>query len=106
MAIGFGLIGCGMIAKFHAKAIADLRGAKVVGCFDTFPASADRLAGEIGCTAYHDLDKMLANPDIQIVTICTPSGAPTMAKTKLAMGREKRRCTSIIIGVVSAWAAA
>jgi UDP-N-acetyl-2-amino-2-deoxyglucuronate dehydrogenase len=75
MAIGFGLIGCGMIAKFHAKAIADLRGAKVVGCFDTFPASADRLAGEIGCTAYHELDKMLANPDIQIVTICTPSGA-------------------------------
>lgn len=74
-ATGFGLIGCGMIAKFHAKAIADIRGAKVVGCFDTYPASADRLAGEIGCTAYHDLDKMLANPDIQVVTICTPSGA-------------------------------
>ncbi len=75
MAIGFGLIGCGMIAKFHAKAVADLRGAKVVGCFDTFPASADRLAGEVGCQAYHELDKMLANPDIQVVTICTPSGA-------------------------------
>ncbi|MFO0906387.1 MAG: Gfo/Idh/MocA family oxidoreductase [Pirellulales bacterium] len=75
MAIGFGLIGCGMIAKFHSKAIADIRGAKVVGCFDTFPASADRLAGEIGCTAYHDLEKMLANPEIEVVTICTPSGA-------------------------------
>ena len=85
MAIGFGLIGCGMIAKFHSKAVADLRGAKVVGCFDTVAASADRLAGEIGCSAYHDLDQMLANPDIHVVTICTPSGAhmePAIAAAK------------------------
>ena len=27
MAIGFGVIGCGMIANFHAKAIGDIRGA-------------------------------------------------------------------------------
>lgn len=33
-------------------------------------------------------------------------GSSYDAKTKLAMGREKRRCTSIIMGVVSAWAAA
>ncbi|HND55058.1 MAG TPA: Gfo/Idh/MocA family oxidoreductase [Pirellulaceae bacterium] len=85
MAIGFGIIGCGMIAKFHSKAVADLRGAKVVGCFDTFPASADRLAAEIGCKPYHDLDAMLADPDIHVVTICTPSGAhmePAVAAAK------------------------
>lgn len=75
MGFGFGIIGCGMIAKFHSKAIADIRGAKVVGCFDALPASADRLAGEVGCTAYHDLGAMLANPAIDVVTICTPSGA-------------------------------
>ena len=28
--LGFGIIGCGMISKFHAKAIADVRGAKLV----------------------------------------------------------------------------
>ena len=27
MAVGFGIIGCGMIANFHARAIADIRGA-------------------------------------------------------------------------------
>ena len=27
MALGFGVIGCGMIANFHAKAIADIRDA-------------------------------------------------------------------------------
>jgi predicted dehydrogenase len=75
MPIGFGIIGCGMIASFHSKAIADISGAKLVACYDTFPASADRLAGETGCRAYHDLDKMLADPDVHVVTIGTPSGA-------------------------------
>jgi predicted dehydrogenase len=75
MAIGFGIIGCGMIANFHSKAIAEVRGAKLVGCFDTYPASAERLADAAGCRAYAKLDDMLANPAIHVVTIGTPSGA-------------------------------
>jgi predicted dehydrogenase len=75
MSTGFGIVGCGMIANFHAKAIADLRGAKLVACFDTFTASADKLAAATGCTAYHDLSKMLADDRVDVVTICTPSGA-------------------------------
>ncbi len=46
MPIGFGIIGCGMIADFHARAIADVRGAKLAACYDTVPAAADRLAAE------------------------------------------------------------
>lgn len=75
MATGFGIVGCGMIASFHARAIADIRGASLVGCYDTVPAAADRLAATTGCTAYHDLKKMVADPAIDIVTVCTPSGA-------------------------------
>jgi predicted dehydrogenase len=75
MATGFGIIGCGMIANFHAKAIGDIRGASVAACFDMFPAAADRFAAQQGCTAYHDLDAMLADPAVDVVTICTPSGA-------------------------------
>jgi len=85
MALGFGIIGCGMIAKFHARAIADTRGAKLVACFDSFPAAADRLAAETGCKAYHDLDAMLADPAVNVVTIGTPSGAhmePAIAAAK------------------------
>ena len=73
--IGFGIIGCGMIARFHAKAIAELRGARLVACFDQLPAAADKLAETIGCKAYHDLDAMLADPAVDLVTIGTPSGA-------------------------------
>ncbi|MGE3779607.1 MAG: Gfo/Idh/MocA family protein [Pirellulaceae bacterium] len=75
MAYGFGIIGCGMIANFHAKAIADVRDAKLVACFDMVGAAADKLAASTGCRAYHNLDEMLANPDVHVVTICTPSGA-------------------------------
>src|SRR5436190_5577340 len=82
---GFGIIGCGMISNFHAKAIADVRGAKLVACFDAVPASADRLAAQTGCKAYHKLDDMLADPKVTIVTIGTPSGAhlePSLAAAK------------------------
>jgi UDP-N-acetyl-2-amino-2-deoxyglucuronate dehydrogenase len=75
MAVGFGLIGCGMIANFHARAVGDLRNAKVVACFDTVPAAADRLAEKIGCRAYHELGAMLADPAVHVVTVGTPSGA-------------------------------
>jgi UDP-N-acetyl-2-amino-2-deoxyglucuronate dehydrogenase len=75
MSIGFGIIGCGTIAHFHARAIADVRGAKLVACYDRIPAAADKLAEATGCRAYHDLDAMLADPKVEVVTIGTPSGA-------------------------------
>ncbi|MEE8452237.1 MAG: Gfo/Idh/MocA family oxidoreductase [Thermoguttaceae bacterium] len=75
MATGFGVVGCGMIAHFHARAIEDTRGAKLVAGFDTVPAAADRLAEATGCKAYYDLEEMLADPEIDVVTIGTPSGA-------------------------------
>ena len=75
MPIGFGVVGCGMIAGFHAKAIADIRGARLVAGVDTVPAAADRLAKQTGCRPYYDLKKMLADEDVDVVVIGTPSGA-------------------------------
>ncbi len=75
MALGFGIIGCGMISNFHAKAIHDVRGARVAACYDTVPAAANRLAEAVGCKAYTDLKAMLADPAVDVVTIGTPSGA-------------------------------
>src|SRR5262245_24962694 len=85
MGFGFGIIGCGMISNFHAKAIADIRDTKLVACFDMVGAAVDRFAAANGCKAYHELDEMLANKDVDIVTICTPSGAhlePAVAAAK------------------------
>lgn len=85
MTTGFGIIGCGMISSFHARAIEDIRGAKLVACYNRSPAAAKKLAKETGCRAYDDLDQMLADPDLDIVTICTPSGAhlePALASAR------------------------
>ncbi len=82
---GFGIIGCGMIANFHARAVSDIRGAKVVACYDAVPAAADRFAAAQGCRAYHHLKDMLADPGVDVVTIGTPSGAhmePAVAAAK------------------------
>ncbi len=85
MPTGFGVIGCGMIANFHARAIAEIRGAKLSACFDMVAPAAERLAKETGCTAYSDLKKFLADPKVDVVTICTPSGVhlePAVAAAK------------------------
>jgi predicted dehydrogenase len=85
MAIGFGIIGCGMISRFHAKAVADIKGAKVTACFDSYTESANKFGAEIGCKVYHKLDDMLADKSVDVVTICTPSGVhaePAIAAAK------------------------
>lgn len=75
MAIGFGIVGCGMISQFHAKAIAEVEGTELVACFDRRAESATAFASEHDITPYDDLDAMLADPKVDIITICTPSGA-------------------------------
>ena len=54
MGLGFGIIGCGMIAGFHARAIAELARGRLVACHSRSPASAARFAAEWGCRAYDD----------------------------------------------------
>ena len=75
MTHGFGIIGCGMIANFHARAIRDIEGAQLVACYNPTAPKAEKLAAEYGCTAYTDLEKMLAHPGLDIVTIGSPSGS-------------------------------
>jgi predicted dehydrogenase len=82
---GFGIVGCGMIANFHARAIADLPNAHLVGGYSRRKEQAESFAAEHGCRAFTDLAEMLADPRIQVITICTPSGAhlePAMAAAK------------------------
>ena len=85
MTYGFGIVGCGMISSFHARAIADVRGTKLVACFDTRGPAAEKFAAEHNCKAYTELDAMLADPKVSIVTVATPSGAhmePAVAAAK------------------------
>ncbi|MDD4891182.1 MAG: Gfo/Idh/MocA family oxidoreductase [Phycisphaerae bacterium] len=71
---GFGIIGTGMIADFHARAIADLPNAKLVAGCDINRERVDAFAAKHACRAYTDFQQMLADRDVDVVTISTPSG--------------------------------
>jgi UDP-N-acetyl-2-amino-2-deoxyglucuronate dehydrogenase len=74
---GFGIVGCGMIARFHAQAIKELPNARLVALYSRNPENARRVQEAVGvqCDIYTDLPAMLRRSDLHIVNICTPSGA-------------------------------
>jgi UDP-N-acetyl-2-amino-2-deoxyglucuronate dehydrogenase len=74
---GFGIIGCGMIAEFHTRAINDIPSASVVAAFSRTRTNAEKIAGMAKgeCQIHDDLEEMLAQPGLDVVCICTPSGA-------------------------------
>lgn len=71
---GIGIVGCGMIAAFHAKAIADMANARLVAVFSRSPDKARRFAEERGCIGFSEYEKFLACEGLDIVAIATPSG--------------------------------
>ncbi|MFO1020817.1 MAG: Gfo/Idh/MocA family oxidoreductase [Planctomycetales bacterium] len=76
MKTGFGIVGCGMISAFHARAINDIRGAKLVALHTSRPENAKKIIDIVGpCEVYTDYAKFLKHPGLDIVNICTPSGA-------------------------------
>lgn len=69
----FAIIGCGRIAPKHAENIAAL--GKLQAVCDLVPEKADALARQHNAKAYYSLDDLLkGEPDIDIVSICTPNG--------------------------------
>jgi predicted dehydrogenase len=70
---GFGIIGGGVIAPFHARAIGDLANARLVAVADRDEDRARDLASEFGAEAM-PVDELLARPDVDVVCVCVPSG--------------------------------
>lgn len=85
MKYGLGIVGCGMIADFHAKAVNDLKNANLVGCFNIRYPSAKKFADKWNVTAHKTLESLLDDKDIHAISVCTPSGAhlePAIAAAK------------------------
>jgi UDP-N-acetyl-2-amino-2-deoxyglucuronate dehydrogenase len=81
---GFGIVGCGMVADFHARAIAAMRGGHLACVFSRNEENAQRVARAYNCAAYTDYAGFLAHPGLDIVTIATPSGAHLEPAAKAA----------------------
>ena len=72
--VKFGVVGVGVIASFHAKAIAEIPGAKLSACTDVVPERSASFASEYGARAVDSVDEMIAGDLVDAVIICTPSG--------------------------------
>jgi predicted dehydrogenase len=73
---GFGIVGVGMIADFHAQAIARSRGGKLVGIATRNADNARAFAAKHGVPfATTSVEELVARPDIDVICITTPSGA-------------------------------
>lgn len=71
---GFGIIGLGVIAEFHAKAIENMTGARLVAGFDPVPGRAKAFGELHKCRGYENIADFLKDPELEIVTVATPSG--------------------------------
>ena len=71
--LGFAVVGLG-VGQEHCRAIAQVPGARLVAVCDLDAGLLARVASQFGCTAYRDFGALLADPDVQVVSIATPNG--------------------------------
>ena len=73
--IGVGIIGCGAISRMHIASYNDIPETEIRAVASKSEASARRKGEELGVDWYTDCNELLARDDIQLVSVCTPSGA-------------------------------
>lgn len=72
--MNFAIVGFGAIGTVHAKVIRLLKDAKLVAIATKTAEKANQAAREFGCDVYTDYREMLQRRDIDVVSICVPSG--------------------------------
>ena len=75
--MNFAIIGCGVIAQTHARALRLLEkeGCRLYALCDIVPEKADALGREYGAERiYYEDEEVFADPKVDVVCVCVPSG--------------------------------
>ena len=72
---GFAIVGCGLIADFHAKAIDSVPNARLVVTASRSAKNARRVAKPYRADWTTNWRDVLKRDDVDVVNVCTPSGA-------------------------------
>ncbi|HDR7514035.1 Gfo/Idh/MocA family protein [Bacillus mobilis] len=86
--MNFAIIGCGHIAKKHAEAIQNIDGANLIAICDRVPAAMEYYVEKYDAKPYEDMKDLLVNPEIDVVTICTPSGYHAQITVEIAKAKK------------------
>jgi predicted dehydrogenase len=72
----FGLVGCGRIAKKHSELLGynQIKNARLVAVCDIIEEKAKKIAEKFNIAYYTDMNKMMENEDIDVVSVLTESG--------------------------------
>ena len=74
--INVGIIGCGKIAQVrHLPEYADNENANIAGLFDLNTQRAEELAAKFGAKAYASYEEMLADENIDAVSVCSSNNS-------------------------------
>ncbi len=69
--VGCAVVGLGMMGERHARIWAELPQTRLVSVYDIVPARTQELAGRFGCLDCAELEQILGDPTVQIVSVCT-----------------------------------
>jgi predicted dehydrogenase len=99
----FALVGCGRIAGRHAENIA--RVGKLVAVCDVVEEKADALAAAYDAKAYYAIDELLVGePEVEIVSVCTPNGLHAEHTIKSLQARKHVLCEKpLCLTTAAAW---
>jgi predicted dehydrogenase len=70
-----GVVGTGALGRHHARHLASLDEARLVGIYDADAERARSVAADLGTTAFTDLDALLARVEAVTVAVPTPAHA-------------------------------
>lgn len=70
----FAVVGCGGISSSHFTGIERAEEAELVAVCDANEKRAEEYGIKHNVKAYTDYEKLLADPDVDVVCLCTPSG--------------------------------
>ncbi|MCL2517736.1 MAG: Gfo/Idh/MocA family oxidoreductase [Oscillospiraceae bacterium] len=72
--LGFGIIGCGLIANWHQIGVEESGQGYTVGAFDIKPEYSENFCKKYNIKQFIEIEDMLSDDNIDIVCVCTPSG--------------------------------
>ena len=86
MKLNAAVIGCGSWGRNHARVYSELPNIDLVAVADTAPATVHEIAEKYRAKPYTDPDELLEDPEVQLVSICTP----TVTHADIALAAIKR----------------
>ncbi len=83
--IRIGIVGCGKISANHFKSVAELSDQfELSAVCDTHTESLEKMAAACNVTGYRDINSMLDDKNLDIITLCSPSGLHAQQSIQVA----------------------